>query len=113
MCDARTARDEDLIPVPVHFPERKPDQRYATISEGPRMETLYAKYNPDQTWYYADKMEPPECLMIKCFDSIRDGKTARRVPHSAFVDPTQNEDVTRESVEIRCLVFFEDQPLEG
>ncbi len=52
-------------------------------------------------------------MIIKCFDSIKDGRTARRVPHSAFVDPTNTNDLKRESIEIRCLVFWEDQPTEG
>ncbi|KAF2101409.1 hypothetical protein NA57DRAFT_64217 [Rhizodiscina lignyota] len=115
MCDARTAKDEDLIPIPVYFPPKDgPTQhRYATLTEGDRFELLYCKYNPEHEWYYVDGMKPGECLLIKCFDTIRDGKTARRVPHSAFTDPTNHDDTTRESVEIRCLVFYEDQPLEG
>ena len=113
MCDARTARDEDLIPIPVYFPPKTSGQRYATLTEGDRFEIFYTRYNPEQTWYYAEGMKPGECLLIKCYDSIQDGKTARRVPHSAFTDPTNEDDTTRESIEIRSLVFYEDQPLEG
>jgi hypothetical protein len=58
-------------------------------------------------------MSPGETLLIKCFDTIRNGKTARRVPHSAFVDPTGTDNTKRESIEIRSLVFWEDQPAEG
>lgn len=71
------------------------------------------KYHPEQTWYYCEGMKPGEVLFVKCFDTIRDGKTARRVPHSAFVDPTNTDETKRESIEIRCLVFYEDQPAEG
>jgi len=112
-CDARTARDSDLVPIPVYFPPKGSGQRYSTLTEGDHFELLYCKYNPGHEWYYANEMRPGEALMIKCFDSIRDGKTARRVPHSAFVDPSSTSDMTRESIEIRCLVFWEDQPLEG
>ena len=87
--------------------------RYADLTEGDRFELFYLRYNPDQTWYYRSEMEPGECLLIKCFDTINDGKTARKVPHSAFVDPTSTSDLKRESIEIRSLVFYEDQPLEG
>ncbi len=94
--------------------------RYATLTEGKwrhvalrgnpaykhdvgdSFELFYLKYDPEQTWYYCDGMKPGECLFVKCFDSIRDGKTARRVPHSAFVDPTMNSQEKRESIEIRC-----------
>jgi hypothetical protein len=131
MCDARTARDEDLIAIPVYFPPKDSGMRYATLTEGilltilcpcsyadsasagDRFELFYLKYEQEQTWYYCEWMKPGECLLIKCFDSIRDGKTARRVPHSAFVDPTNTDQTKRESIEIRCLVFWEDQSLEG
>lgn len=110
ICDARTVRDEDLMPVKSIPPKSGPSQyRYQTA--GTYFELFYAKYNPEQTWYYADSMKPDEVLLIKCFDSLRDGKTARRAPHSAFTDPDTADDVTRESIEIRSLVFFEDQPL--
>ena len=112
-CDARTARDEDLMPIPVFFPSKATDHRYATLTKGDRFELVYVKYDPAQTWYYCDGMRPGECLLVKCYDSIRDGKTARRCPHSAFVDTTSTSDTKRESIEIRCLVFYEDQPLEG
>ena len=112
MCDWRTVADKDLIPLPVYFPPKSSGMRYATLSDGNRFEILYLRHSPTQEWYYRDGMEPGECLLIKCFDSIKDGKTARRVPHSAFTDPTNQDDTTRESIEIRSLVFFEDQPLE-
>lgn len=50
--------------------------------------------------------------MIKCFDSKKDGR-ARRVPHTAFVDP-EAEGVmeARESIEVRALVFSEGESLE-
>ena len=113
MCDARKVRDEDLVPIPVYFPSNNSTHKYATLTEGDRFELFYLKYHPAHEWYYVDGMKPGECLFVKCFDSIRDGKTARRVPHSAFTDPTNHDDTTRESIEIRCLVFYEDQPLEG
>lgn len=45
--------------------------------------------------------------LIKCFDSKLDGR-ARRVPHTAFVNPetaAKEEYPARESIEIRALVF--------
>lgn len=50
--------------------------------------------------------------MIKCFDSKLDGR-ARRVPHTAFVDPTVDKsERARESIEVRALVFDENQSAE-
>ena len=111
LCDARTVRDEDLMPVSVTLPSKGTGQ-YASISKGKGFELYYLRYDPEQTWYYVSAMEPEEVLLLKCFDSTRDGNTARRVPHSAFTDPDTKDDVNRESIEVRCLVFYEDQPTD-
>ena len=69
-------------------------------------------YSEKHQWYYKDRLTPDEVILIKCFDSKIDGR-ARRVPHSAFVDPEAREDEeTRESIEVRALVFHEDQSHE-
>jgi hypothetical protein len=34
MCDARTARDEDLVPIPVYFPPKDSGMRYSELTEG-------------------------------------------------------------------------------
>ena len=108
VCDARSARDEDLMPVTSMLPPKGTGQ-YADVSGGDKFELFYKRYHPDEQWYYADAMKPHEVLLIKIFDSIKDGKTARRCPHTAFTKPNTEEDSTRESIEARCLVFFEDQ----
>jgi hypothetical protein len=60
-------------------------------------------------WWYYEGMTKDEVLFIKCFDSKIDGR-CRRAPHSAFDDPRyENEETARESIEVRCLVFWEDQ----
>ncbi|KAK5111848.1 hypothetical protein LTR85_011746 [Meristemomyces frigidus] len=115
LCDARTARDGDLMPVvsdlmPVvsTLPPKGTGQ-YASVSGGDRFELYYKRYHPDEKRYYADKMQPHEIILIKCFDSLKDGR-ATRCPHSAFTNPDTEGDNTRESIEVRSLVFFEDQP---
>ncbi len=85
---------------------------YADVSAGESFETFYAKANPEHRWFYASGMTPEEVLLIKCFDSKTDGGVARRVPHSAFTDPRTRDEMTRESIEVRCLVFYEDEPNE-
>lgn len=108
ICDARSARDEDLMPVMAHLPPKGSGQ-YADVSGGDKFELYYKKYHPEEQWYFADKMQPHEVLLIKCFDSLRDGKTARRCPHTAFTNPDTEGDESRQSIEVRSLVFFEDQ----
>ena len=107
VCDARTVREEDLVPIVSYLPPKGSGQ-YADFSGGDRFELLYKRHTPDERWYYIDQMQPEEVLMIKIFDSLSDGKTARRCPHTAFSNPATANDATRESLEVRCLVFFED-----
>jgi hypothetical protein len=54
-----------------------------------------------------DRQTPSEVLLIKCFDSKTDGR-ARRVPHSAFVDEERVDEASRQSIEVRALVFHPD-----
>lgn len=97
LCDDRTCPDSDLVPVRVIYPDRETELYYAHASE-------------KHEWHYYSRMRPDEVLFFKCYDSKRDGR-ARRVPHAGFVDHTVDNDnlPTRESIETRCIVFYEDQ----
>ena len=110
VCDARSVCDDDMIPVVSTMPPKGSGQ-YASVSAGEGFELFYKKYHSDERWYFVDTMQPEEVMMIKIFDFMKDGKTARRCPHSAFTNPDTQHDVTRESVEVRSLVFFEGQPI--
>ncbi|MBV9248503.1 MAG: hypothetical protein JO227_04560 [Acetobacteraceae bacterium] len=72
-----------------------------------RVGEIYAlAYNPAHRWFYAPAMSRDEAVLLKCFDSAKDGR-ARFMPHTAFDDPTTPADAPpRESVELRTLVFF-------
>jgi hypothetical protein len=49
-------------------------------------------------------MHPGEALLIKCYDSVDDGR-ARFTPHCAFLDPSAPADAPpRQSIEVRALV---------
>jgi hypothetical protein len=51
-------------------------------------------------------MTADEAVLIRCFDSQRDG-AARFSAHGAFDDPSTPADAPpRESIETRALVFF-------
>ena len=62
-------------------------------------------------WFYKHGLSPDEVLFIKCFDSKLDGR-ARRVPHTAFNIPGTEDKEGRESIEVRALVFHENDTLE-
>lgn len=110
VCDARSIDDENLLPIRILQPPKDRPTQYATTTKGEYMEIYYARYSEGQQWYFVSEMDTDEVLLIKCFDSTTDPKIARRCPHSAFEwrDNT-NSGSPRESIEIRCLVFWEDQ----
>lgn len=93
MCDARSLSPRDLVPSALIYRDRVG-------------ETYAVAHDPAQRWHYAPDMRTDEALLIKCFDSARDGR-ARLSAHSAFDDPTAPPDAPpRESIEIRTLAFF-------
>ena len=64
-------------------------------------------YNPDHRWYYFPKMKRSEAALIKCYDSLKDGR-ARFSLHSAFDDPTSPANPKpRQSIEVRAFAFFD------
>jgi len=70
-------------------------------------EIFHGLYNPAQRWYYFPRMQRNEAVLIKCYDSMRDGR-ARFSLHSAFDDPTAPADAPpRESIEVRAFAFFD------
>lgn len=94
VADANSVPDSDLLPVPLVYPDRVG-------------ETFTVRPNEQHKWYFLYGQRPDEVTLIKCFDSKTDGR-ARRVPHSAFVNPATEAEKPRESIEVRALVFHPD-----
>lgn len=109
MCDARSVPEEDLCPVRAQLPS-KGSGTYEDVSKGGTFETWHLLADPSHKWYYASELKPDESLLIKCYDSKIDGR-ARRTPHTAFVSD-RDSGPPRQSIEVRCLVFWEDESLE-
>jgi hypothetical protein len=92
VCEANSVAPADLVPADLVYANR--------IGE-----TYAVTYNPSHRWFFVPAMQRDEALLIKCFDSLADGR-ARFAPHTAFDDPTAPLDMLpRESIEIRSLVF--------
>jgi hypothetical protein len=92
MCDARTIAPEELVASDLIYRDR-------------RGETYSVIFSPRHRWFYAPRMEADEALLLKVYDSARDGR-ARFSPHTAFIDPTAPADkLPRESIEVRALMF--------
>ncbi|KAF2661039.1 hypothetical protein K491DRAFT_588114 [Lophiostoma macrostomum CBS 122681] len=98
VAEADSVDDKDLVVTELIYPNR-------------RGETLAVKYDPGHRWFYKNQLTPDEVILIKCFDSKKDGR-ARRVPHTAFEIPGTQDKEGRESIEVRALVFHEHESLE-
>lgn len=127
--DWRSTVPSDFVPVDLLYPKTSinpeddargkevlPDPSSATSTEGyeVRGETLGVAANDNHKFYYMRDMTPDEVMLLKCFDSRGEGMEsgkkglALRTPHTAFVDPTTPKDAPgRQSIEVRCLVFYE------
>ena len=98
VCDARTLAPSDEVTVKAITEE---------VGAGAiRHDTTGYLHNPAHRWYYFPEMTPDEVLVFKAHDT--DATRARRVPHTAFTDPTCPAGVpTRASVEMRGLALFD------
>ena len=93
LCDATTLAQENLVGSELRYRDRTG-------------ETYAVTYNPGQRWFYFPRMTADEAILIRCFDSAREG-AARFSAHGAFDDPNTPADAPpRESIEARALVFF-------
>ena len=93
LCDARSLRQEDVVPCDLVYRERVG-------------ETYGFTYNPKHRWYYFPRLERNEAILLKCYDSKDDGR-ARFTAHTSFDDPNSPPDAApRESIEVRALVFW-------
>ncbi|HET6157613.1 MAG TPA: CmcJ/NvfI family oxidoreductase [Dongiaceae bacterium] len=91
--DARTVADEDWIATDLKYPDRTG-------------EVYRIAFNPEHRWFYVPNLQPDEILLLKTYDSAKDGR-ARFMPHTAFNDPTtQPGTARRQSIESRVLAFF-------
>ena len=69
--------------------------------------TIIGVYNADHQWHYFPAMTRDEAILIKCYDSEKDGR-ARFSLHSAFEDPTSPANAKpRQSIEVRAFAFFD------
>ena len=101
LCDGKTVENDDLIETNIyHYSE----DNVKTPSHSGQIYSL--KFNEKHTWYFLDKMETNEILILKNWDSSH-GNYVLNSPHTSFIQPNQNKTtLPRESIEIRSLVIF-------
>ncbi|OTA61193.1 hypothetical protein K449DRAFT_383291 [Hypoxylon sp. EC38] len=128
--DWRTTKPDDFVPVDLLYPKRedfakdnddrgkevRPDESkwYSTEGYEVRGETMSVAPSETHKFYYQKDMTPDEVLLLKCYDSWGEGQPhgkdgiAVRTPHTAFIDPQTPPDAPgRQSIEVRCLVFYD------
>jgi len=93
LCDARSIDSADVVAADLVYPDRVG-------------ETFTFKFNRDHRWFYFPNLQPDEAILLKCYDSKKDGR-ARFTAHTAFEDPNRPQNApVRESIEARALVFW-------
>jgi hypothetical protein len=93
LCDARSLGVEEIVPIDLVYRDRV-GEIYGFL------------YNPKHRWYYFPRMERNEAILLKCYDSMDDGR-ARFTAHTSFEDPSSPPNAApRESIEARALVFW-------
>jgi hypothetical protein len=120
--DGRTIDQRDVHPTILYTETISPEVRLSgEVSEldskvvdlhGESMpvrigETVTPLHEDRHRWIYYPNMMPDEVLLLKVFDSRRDGRT-RFGSHAAFHDTTGHGDpqAHRQSIEVRCLVIL-------
>jgi hypothetical protein len=98
--DAKTVLEDELVNIQIVYPTF---QFESVQLRQPSEE----RKDGGHRWYYMSKQTPEDVLIFKIFDSKTDGR-ARRVPHSSFTDAEFEGMDARQSVEVRALVFHED-----
>jgi hypothetical protein len=91
------------------------DSSFKDVSRGASFESVGVKPNPEHEWYYCSEMRPDEALLVKIHDSAAgqpqsgdlSGVIANGVPHTSLQIPGTEDVEARESIELRCLVFWD------
>ena len=93
-CDAQSLDKQDFVATDLKYRDRTGE--------------IYSiRHNDQHRWYFIGNMQADEVMLLKCFDSLEDGR-ARYTAHSAFRDPAAPADtLPRRSIEARTIAFFD------
>ncbi|MEL0011967.1 MAG: CmcJ/NvfI family oxidoreductase [Alphaproteobacteria bacterium] len=94
ICEWQSLEDDDMVLMDLVYTDR--------VGEIHR-----TRYNPNHRWLYFPQMKEDEVILLKCFDTERDGR-ARWTAHAAFDDPSSPPDAApRQSIETRTIAFYD------
>ncbi|MGR8949560.1 MAG: CmcJ/NvfI family oxidoreductase [Gammaproteobacteria bacterium] len=102
LCAANRIAADDLIRTRINHYKQEDLDNPAHIGE------IYSVRHSDKhEWVYLSDMNIDEVILVKCYDSIEDGR-ARFTPHTAIDLPSLTADTpARESIEVRLVAFFD------
>ena len=94
ICEWQSLEDSDMVLMDLVYSDR--------VGEIHR-----TRYNSNHRWLYFPQMKEDEVILLKCFDTERDGR-ARWTAHAAFDDPSSPPDAApRQSIETRTIAFYD------
>lgn len=120
--DWRSMDPSDFVKVDLLYPtdwaegkEKAQDPESVQSTDGYEVKGEVYNIAPSEKhrFFYQKDMTPDEAMFIKCFDSrsqIMTGTSgiAHGAGHTAFMDPQTPENAPgRQSIEVRCLIFYE------
>ena len=107
LCDASSIDPEEGTTNTLIIVDEIPD-RETMFGELPAAQAAITAtifhYSANHRWWYFSNMHRGEVVLLKFYDS--DTARARRVPHTAFHDPTFADAHPRSSIEVRALAYF-------
>jgi len=93
VADARTLTGDNFIATDLVYEDRTGEIYQVSHGDG-------------QRWYYYSNLGGDEVVLLKCFDTARDGR-ARYTAHTGFENPAAPAGTPpRESIEVRTLLSF-------
>lgn len=108
VCDGRTVTDEETASNTLFVVDEFPtgDALTAPVEgEDQMIAATIFRHRARHRWWYFSNMAADDVLLFKFQDS--DHSVTWRCPHTAFHDTSLPDTRTRESIEVRCIAFFE------
>ncbi|CAO2655094.1 Nn.00g101580.m01.CDS01 [Neocucurbitaria sp. VM-36] len=94
-CNGAGLIDQDFVVRELEMPNGMAPKKNTAITHG-----------KNHKWYYLSEQNPDEVLLVKCWDTAQG--VVRRCPHSAVRQEANEDGGPRQSIEVRCLVFWND-----
>jgi hypothetical protein len=109
VCDGRTVTDAETASNTLFVVDQFPTGAALVApveNEDQMIAATIFRYRPAHRWWYFSNMAADDVLLFKFQDS--DHSVTWRCPHTAFHDTSLPNTQIRESIEVRCIAFFED-----